>query len=157
MEFDVKVTASIDIGRMFTKVKNRQGLKNGIQEAGRFVRRFVMIYPPTRTKKNKHLTRAQKRAIFAKLKAGKIVIPYQRGTSPDSQQMRSRWKVINENSGLTARVNNNATYAQYLHGNEGKQSWYHSGNWKRAKQITYKVRPKVRQIVERHIQKDIKL
>ena len=64
---------------------------------------------------------AERRAFWAKLKAGEIEVPYRRGLSPGSESLGKRWQV--KGSGTRHSLINNASYASLVQGR--KQIPYH--------------------------------
>lgn len=154
-EISVQVTV-INIDKVIARVKNRQYIKDGLQEAGKFMIKKAQEYPPTRTRKvGKHLTAAQKRAIRWKVKMGFIRVPYQRGVGVESRNFHRAWALNTQNSGLKVVAINNTHYGKYVMGDNTTQSKYHKGNWKTLHQLRLKYRPEVMAIIEKHVAKDI--
>ena len=154
-DFEVKVEV-INIDKVIAKVKDRDTIRQGIVNAAEYVRRDAQKYPePRKPKKMKNLTQKQRRAIFWKLKNGKIVIPYQRGTSPDSHNMKRNWRVKIEKSGLQARIYNFTTYAKWVYGGK-RQAWYHRNYWPTLHKLVLRQRKEVIAIISRAVGKAIK-
>ncbi len=81
--------------------------------------------PPQSGKRQAFVSPAQRRALFAKLRAGAIQVPYQRtGRLVAGWRQADPFTVINE-----------TPYADLVVGAKGKQSAYHAGNWKREDEI----------------------
>ena len=154
-ELTVQVTV-INIDKVIARVKNRQYIKDGLQEAGKFMIKKAQEYPPTRTRKvKKYLTAAQKRAIRWKVKMGFIRIPYQRGVGVESRNLRRAWRLHTLKSGLQVKATNDTKYGKFVMGDNTTQSKYHKGNWKTLNQLRRKYRPEVMAIIEKHVAKDI--
>ena len=96
----------------------------------------VSVYPPQRRKKMRFTSAKQRRGFFAKLRSGAIQVPYRRGSSPGSQTLGRKWRLVQE--AKRVRVRNTAKYAPLVLSSE-KQAGYHRGNWKTDKDVAEQV------------------
>jgi hypothetical protein len=72
----------------------------------------------------------QRKYFFYALRKGLIQVPYRRGQSPGSRNLKQQWTVETYNSGLTVEVGNATPYGPYVQGH-GRQALYHYlGGWK---------------------------
>ena len=82
-------------------------------------------YPRPRRAPQPFRSAKQRRGFFAALRSGRIDVPYQRG-GRNSQRLGTRWQ--SSWHGLTATLENTASYAGLVHGR--KQAQYHAGYWR---------------------------
>jgi hypothetical protein len=72
----------------------------------------------------------QRRYFFYALKNGLIQVPYRRGQSPGSRNLKQTWTVTMSNNDLTGEAGTNTPYAPLVQG-EGTQTKYHAAvGWK---------------------------
>ena len=96
----------------------------------------MKVYPARRrmTRKSVYgssfVSDRQRRYFFYALKKGLIQVPYRRGQSPGSRNLKQTWTSRVYNNGLTGEAGTNTPYAGYVQG-EGIQSKYHAAaGWK---------------------------
>lgn len=107
----------------------------------------IAPYPAPRRQRQAFKTAKQRRGFFAKLRKGKITVPYRR-----TGQLGSKW-VVDRGSGQL-RMRNTRRGAKYVH-SEKDQAAYHRGNWKTDKGVADEVVQDgtAAQIVEQALQK----
>jgi len=72
----------------------------------------------------------QRRYFFYALGKGLIQVPYRRGQSSGSRNLKQTWTVVMRNNDLTGEAGTNTDYAPWVQG-EGTQSKYHAAvGWK---------------------------
>jgi hypothetical protein len=125
MTDNIKIT--VDLGKVPMVVQKVQ--RNRIvSRAGKAIllhlRSKLAPYPPvSRRPQAGQWSDAERRAFWAKLKAGEIEVPYRRGLSPGSESLGKRWQI--KGSGNRQSLINNASYASLTQGR--KQIPYHKG------------------------------
>ena len=95
----------------------------------------VNQYPPESHRPQPFKTDKQRRAVFAKLSAGEIEIPYRRGQSPNSETASKRWSVESRDGGLTQVAGNNASYAPLLYSAQGQAAYHKETGWKTVEDV----------------------
>ena len=129
MSDNIKIT--VDLGKVPIVIRKVQRNKI-ISRAGKAIllnlRSKVAVYPPvSRRPQAGQWSDAERRAFFAKLRAGEIEVPYRRGLSPGSESLGKRWQI--KGSGKNQSLSNNASYSSLVQGR--KQIPYHKGTgWK---------------------------
>jgi hypothetical protein len=94
-------------------------VKGALIDAAKQLEGKLSQYPET-----KRLTRTEVYGQpFWALAAGKIEVPYHRGSSPGSERHKASWTTKMESDGLVARIGSNTSYGPYLQDPE-KQSLY---------------------------------
>jgi hypothetical protein len=92
------------------------------------VQDFISPYPGQNSRPQPFTSGASRRAFFAKLRSGEIQVPYRRGSSPGSEQLGRRWRVLPRGRG--AALVNTASYAALVHGSPGQAAYHQAGGWK---------------------------
>lgn len=129
MSGNLKIT--VDLGKVPTVLRKIQQ-KKVVKRAGKVIlvhlRSKLAVYPPvSRRPQAGNWTDVERRAFWAKLKAGEIEVPYRRGLSPGSESLSKRWQI--KSSGTNSTMENNASYASLVQGR--KQIPYHKNTgWK---------------------------
>lgn len=96
----------------------------------------------------------QRRYFFAALARGEIEVPYRRGSSPGSRNMKQGW-TVQALTPLSVEIGNNAPYAQIVHG-AGRQSRFMAAlGWRTDKQIVDAERATVAGYVQAVIRREI--
>lgn len=106
-----------DLGRL-------RRVRAATKVAAAHVKRKFQEYPPASRRKQLFKSAKQRRAFFAKLRSGEIEVPYVRGSSPGSRNLKQNWTLVEANEGLTQIVANATPYGPLVHDNE-KQTRYH--------------------------------
>ena len=145
-----------DVDHLGPKLKrfiNLQAYRHGMMASAEHVKGQIATYPRVRRGPQPFKTDKQRRGFFAKLKAGAILVPYQRGSvAHGSQRLDAQW-FVSMLSDLRASIVNNATYARLVH-DRTKQSRYHQETgWKTAQEVAED--PAVLSAIERIMQKTI--
>lgn len=107
-------------------------------------------YPPSPAGRHQpFVSDKQRRGFFAKLKAGLIDVPYQRGKSGASEDMQSKWTVENE-SDTKVVVGNNTSYGPLVMGD--RQTHFHQETgWKTIQTIATEKAPSVEEEIRKAI------
>lgn len=105
-----------------------------LEHGARLFVEIVQVYPPEHHESRKAVygvtffTLKQQRFFFWALKNGIIEVPYRRGLSPGTQDMKNKWQVRVAGQ-FTYIAENAATYSSLVMGR--KQTLYHKrGDWK---------------------------
>jgi hypothetical protein len=156
--FGIKVRGVAEAQGAVRKIAAMRGLRRGVQAGALHLKGKMAVYPP----KNRP-TRAsvygksfvnyrQQQAVMAKLKSGDA--PYKRGISGGSEAFGRRWTTETRDGGLVGVVGNNASYGEYVMGDE--QSKYMGAvGWEKASDIAKREEGDVRRIVEAEVAKDV--
>jgi hypothetical protein len=105
-------------------------------------------YPPTyggeKGPAAAHWTQKQRRWFWWALKAGKLTLPYKRGTDRRSEQLGKSWNSkVKEGSGyVETSVGTRVTYARYVM-DETKQAWIHQDRWKTIQKVAKEKEPEI--------------
>ncbi len=113
--------------QLLAKIKSLEELRpvaGRIKAAAAHVKGKLMQYPSARHGRQPFKTEKQRRYFFYALNAGIIEVPYRRGQSPGSRNLKQSWAVAFYNEGLTAEIGNNAPYGPVVQG-AAQQSQYH--------------------------------
>jgi len=94
----------------------------GMEAAALYLKGKIARYP---ARKNVSIADAggwasdkQRRWFFWALNAGKIEVPYKRGSSPGSEDMANKWTTKYDKGKFEAVVGNNASYARFVMGDK---------------------------------------
>lgn len=80
-------------------------------------------------------TDRQRRYFYYALKKGLIQVPYRRGQSPGSRNLKQTWTVTMSNNDLTGEAGTNTLYGPLVQG-EGTQTKYHAAaGWKTEERV----------------------
>lgn len=96
----------------------------------------------------------QRRFFFAALARGEIEVPYRRGSSPGSRNMKQGW-TVQALTPLSVEVGNNAPYAQFVHGAGAQSRYMRAAGWRTDQQILDAERGTVTQYVQEAIRREI--
>lgn len=149
------ITFSVDFGKLPIVVqrgaKFQDGMKTGLKAGALYLKGKWAVYPPVRHqvyKPSQNWTPKQRGFFWANKKAGKLEVPYHRGSSPGSERLAQRFAVSVSSDGRSAFVGNNASYARYVVGTQATQAFYHKGNWSTPEQVVKKHGPETARIVK---------
>src|SRR5688572_17480636 len=118
--------------KLLAKVKSLGELKPvkaKIKLAGAHLAGKLKQYPPVRRGPQPFKTQKQRRFFFYAIDAGKIQVPYQRGQSPGSRNLKQSWTVDTYNSGFTAQVGTNAPYARLVQSAPDQAHYHQVTGW----------------------------
>lgn len=122
------------LDELLKKLRKLQALKpitSALKLVGAHVMGFMKQYPANRyfvRQARKFKTEKQRRYFFWALKQGKIEVPYRRGKSPGSRNLKQQWKLVTENP-LRVVVENNTPYVGWVQSAK-QQAFYHKeGGW----------------------------
>ncbi len=124
----VRITGIEEIERAFDPSAVRRALQAATEAVAHEAEDRISPYPAQSHRPQPFVSDKQRRGFFARLRAGQIQVPYQRGGA-GSETLGQRWNVYP--AGTTgARLENNASYADLVHGAQ-TQTAYHAGTgWK---------------------------
>lgn len=117
LEIDGIEAASRLIGQDLAPVLDSIILALSLEVQGR-----IAPYPPARPRRQPFKSARQRRGFFAKLRSGKIQVPYRR-----TGQLGQKW--VPDKSQGQIRLRNTRGGAKYVHSAK-EQARYHAGNWK---------------------------
>jgi len=146
----------IDFGRV-PMVMSKIREKRVARRAGRVMmihlRSKIAPYPAvSRRPQAGSWSDAERRAFFAKLKAGEIEVPYRRGLSPGSESLGKRWQI--KSAGPNHSLRNNASYASLVQGR--KQIPYHKKTgWKTIQDVLDAERPQLAKILGTEVGREL--
>lgn len=112
-----------------TALERLDAARGGLLAGGAHLKTAMQVYAPAN-----RLTRAsvygqtfasakQRRFFFYALRAGIIQVPYRRGSSPGSRNLKQQWTVAATNDGVTVEIGNATEYGPLVQG-QGTQSLY---------------------------------
>lgn len=128
---------------------------------GAHMKTAMQVYPDA-----KHFTRAsiygqpfqsdrQRKFFFYALAHGIIQVPYRRGSSPGSRNLKQQWTVAATNNGFTVEIGNATSYGPLVQG-QGLQSRYAQAvGWQTDQQVLDREAPAVVKYVEDAIQQAV--
>lgn len=133
----------IDAEKLLRKLKTLQELAPvtgallaaGVHVAGKFSE-----YPPQSGLTRKQVygqsfqSERQRRWFFAALKRGEIEVPYRRGSSPGSRNLKQTW-TVRQVSPLVVEVGTNTPYAPYVQSSESQSRYHSMTGWRTDKDI----------------------
>lgn len=120
--------------------------------AARIKRRFQTYPPqsrPTRASVYGQTFQSdrQRRYFFYAMRAGLIQVPYVRGSSPGSRNIKQTWTIATSNAGMTAEIGTNAPYARYLHDTQQQSAYARAVGWPTVEQVLNEEGPAVVQYI----------
>jgi hypothetical protein len=149
---------NIDPGKvpeLMETLMSHVGLKRGLLSAGLHLKARIDKYPPPSRRPQGFVSDVQRRGFFARLRAGDIEVPYQRGMSPTSERLAQRWAVVESDIDLAVTVGNNASYAGLVQGS--KQTLYHKQTgWRKAEDVAKDEFNTMQEIVVHEIDQSVK-
>ena len=136
-----------------SKLSELRQLTGGLKLVAAHIIGIMQQYPPRRLGVKQPLkTERQRRYFFWALKAGKIQVPYQRGSSPGSRNLKQQWRVVVETP--TRVVAENKTKYARLVQKAGEQSFYHKQNgWITDEEALAKARPLAVTVIRQRVDK----
>lgn len=131
------------------RLAQSRAVAGALLAGGAHLKTAMQVYPnasrPTRASiyGKPFQSRRQQRYFFYALKAGLIQVPYRRGSSPGSRNLKQQWTVQATNDGMTVEIGNNTPYGPLVQG-QGRQSLYMKAvGWQTEKQVLAKEGPVV--------------
>jgi hypothetical protein len=136
----IKIEGAEELIKKIDDVASMNKVKGAIMAGAYELKDKMADYPSRRTYKNWRLygnSEAAKRmraGFFYHLNRGEIEVPYRRGQSSKSEKLGQSWTVKSSNSGLTATVGTNASYAKLVQSSEKQTSAHKHTGWITDKQ-----------------------
>ena len=138
--------------RKITTLEQMRQLAAAVKSAALHVKGKIAQYPAESHRPQPFVSDKQRRGFFAKLRKGKIDVPYRRGASPGSQSLGRKWTIASSNGGLTVTVGNNVSYGPLVQGE--KQTGYHATTgWRTVEQVMDAERETVVEYVSQELQR----
>lgn len=135
-----------------TKLSETRHLTNGLKLVAAHIVGILQKYPAVSRRPQKFKTAKQRRYFFWALKAGKIEVPYRRGASPGSRNLKQRWRVVVETPTRVV-AENNSPYAVLVH-KAGSQAFYHKvTGWQTDADAVKEATPMAQTIIRQRVQK----
>lgn len=100
---------------------------------GNKLKSIMAEYPPVNRRPQPFKTAKSRRYFFWALKQGIIQVPYVRGRSPGSEDMKHRWIVRQTGEGV--EVANNASYVHMVHDVNEQVQYHKEGGWRTDKDV----------------------
>lgn len=126
---EVKITIPQELFAHLSRARQLDNLRAGIQDAGQYLVMMAAVYPPESHRPQGFTSDRQRRAFFAKLRAGEITVPYQR-----TNTLMGGWQLQTWPGGLGITAGNNTAYSHLVQG--AQQATYHRvTGWKTVMQI----------------------
>ncbi len=94
---------------------------------GNKLKSIVSEYPPVNRRPQPFKSVKQRKYFFWALKQGIIQVPYVRGHSPGSEDMKHRWIVRQTGEGV--EVANNTSYVHLVHDAKEQAAYHREGGW----------------------------
>jgi len=136
-----------------SKLSQLKHLTAGLRLVAAHIVGIMQQYPPRRIGvKQPFKTEKQRRYFFWALKNGKLEVPYRRGASPGSRNLKQRWRVVVENPARV--VAENPTGYAALVQKAGRQTFYHrASGWITDEQALEKARPLAVTVIRQRVEK----
>jgi hypothetical protein len=123
-------------------------------DGGAHLKTALQVYPDTN-----RLTRAsvygktfvsdkQRRFFFYAKSHGLIEVPYRRGSSPGSQNLKQQWTVAAYDNGLTVEIGNAVPYGPLVQGHARQTRYAKAVGWQTDQQVLDREAPAVVQYVK---------
>jgi hypothetical protein len=124
-----------------------RGLRLGIQAAARYVRRRLTQYPPARRGPMPGFPKSDKQRRYVMMLVRRGEVPYFRGISPKSENLKHSWNVRSEAGGYVATIGTAVSYAPYVQ-DEARQALYHRiTGWPTVQSVAREEAERVGQII----------
>lgn len=146
----LKLNGIDELLNKITRLSELRPITAGLKAGAAIIKGDMQDYPERRFGRQKFKTEKQRKFFFYALKNGIIEVPYKRGSSPRSVNLKQRWRVRAEKA-LTVILENDAPYAGYVHGS-GTQARYHARTgWPTERQVLKKHSDTITEIVRGRI------
>lgn len=109
-------------------LKQLKQLRGTLLAAGAHVAGKLKEYPPASHRKQPFLSEKQRRYVFWAMGKGIIEIPYRRGQSPGSRNLKQQWTVVAE-SDMRVMVNNPTPYGPLVQGKDEQARYHQATGW----------------------------
>ena len=155
MDISIRVEGAEELVAKLTKLEQMARVKAVIMNQARFIQGKLRDYPTKATMSNPLIKSNDKvrRGFFYHLKHGNISVPYKRGGA-GSEKLGSRWTVEARNTGWTAVVGNNASYAQLVQGS--KQTAQHiASGWLNVDTAARVYAPRIEHEIMRALEQEV--
>ena len=136
---------------LLKKIKSLQELRpvaGAIRAGAAHLKGKLQIYPPERHGPQPFKTEKQRRYFFYAKGKGLIQVPYRRGQSPGSQNLKQTWTVSTTHAGLTAEIGTNAPYARPVQDRAEQSAYHRQTGWPTVQDVAEQEGPFVTQYVK---------
>lgn len=149
----VRLEGAEALVKKIVTLKQLRELQGALKAAAAHIRTQLMRYPTQqRGRPQPFVSDRQRRYFFWALREGKIDVPYRRGQSPGSQNLKQRWSITAEGPAAVALVNN-TKYGPYVQG-AGTQTRYHqAGGWPTVGQVLEQEGPRVAELLRAELER----
>lgn len=131
----IEIKGLKEIREIFTSIKKLRYVRAALKTAASHIKYALQKYPTHSPRKMKFVSERQRKYFFWAVNKGQITLPYRRGSSPTSRNLKQMWTVDIEKDGMTAIIGNNTPYGPLVQG-EGTQTRYHMyTGWKTTAQV----------------------
>jgi hypothetical protein len=146
--------------RKLTTLAQLKSMAAAVNAAAVHVKRKIATYPARvlgmpnpNLYGNSAKAAKMRRGFFARLREGKIDVPYRRGASPGSKTLGKKWNISTANAGLTATVGNNVSYGPLVQ-SDAKQTAYHAAvGWKTVEEVAEDERETVTDLLAQELER----
>lgn len=101
--------------------------------------------------RGKFKTDKQRRFFFYALKKGLIEVPYRRGQSPGSRNLKQQWKIVKENP-LRMAVENATPYGMWVQSAKDQTFFHRNTGWPTDTEAAEEARPVLELEIKRVVQ-----
>lgn len=140
--------------RKIETLAEMKAVAGALLAAGAHISGQMKIYPPANrpTRKSVYgksfVSDRQRRYFFWAKRKGLIQVPYRRGQSPGSRNLKQQWTVAANESGLRVEIANSTPYGPLVQG-QGRQTLYAKAiGWQTDAQVLERERPRVVQYLK---------
>jgi len=139
------------LGRL-AKLSQLKELTGGLKLVAAHIIGILQKHPTVSRRSQPFKTQKQRRYFFWALREGKIEVPYRRGSSPGSRNLKQRWRVVVE-SPTRVVAENNTSYAALVH-KAGSQAFYHkTTGWPTDADALREARPLAVTVIRQRVDK----
>lgn len=144
-----------------TSLEQLRRVVAAVKAAAAHIKRVLQEYPPQSRPSRESVygqtfkTDRQRRYFFYARNAGLIDVPYVRGSSPGSRNIKQTWTIETRNAGLTAEIGTHAPYARLLHGEKEQSRYARAVGWKTDAQVVAAEGPKAMQYIKDAVAQEV--
>lgn len=135
-----------------SKLSQLKHITGGLKLIAAHIQGILQVYPTRRHFTTKFKTARQRRYFFWALKQNKIAVPYVRGSSPGSRNLKQQWRIRTETP-VRVALENNTRYAAYVQGATLQASFHKATGWKTDDAAVEEARPMAVTIMRQRVQR----
>jgi len=132
----IRIEGMNELLKRIDSVQKLKFVKSAMLAGAGLMQGYIATYPSTLANYTNPLLSGKteeaarmRRGFFARLRSGKIEVPYRRGQSPGSQKLGPSWKVKTRNYGLTAVVGTSVKYARRVQDRKNQTIGHGKTGW----------------------------